>query len=214
MSLTSSAPYVLAWFGLLPSLGQAVGQDLPQVQLKNTIDEQLSVWIQTEAKKWVQPPLYMTRRGSAVINLGTPGKYYIVLRDNVNRDTHIGWIDFHKIARVPKAELLIDQLVVTEQFTYMVNETVTYTEKRTVVEYQPVAKEEEYIYYVRLPNGTLEKRVGVRTVTTYVPVTKEIAVNVTKLVPVQKMGTRNVVKLGLKIQIGDKVQSLEEFFKE
>jgi hypothetical protein len=205
--------YVLAHLVLLSCLNQSFGQDIPQVRLTNTINEQVSVWIQTEVKQWVRPELYMPRRGSVGLNLATEGKYYIVLRDNVNRDTHIGWIDFHKIARVPKAELLIDQFFVTEKFTYTVTIPVTVSETRKEIVYQTVAKEVEYTYKVRLPDGTVETRVAQTTVFAAVPVEREVIVMVTRSVSQQREATRTVARFGMKIRIGQKIQTLEEFFQ-
>ncbi len=58
------------------------------------------------------------------------GKRYIVVRDEANRDTHIGWVDLEAIAKSSKPVMLIDGLYVAEQSDQVYTIDVPYTEVR------------------------------------------------------------------------------------
>lgn len=139
---------VILCFLLVPGRGMGAAR---KVNLVNTVDEPFEVWFKTQhSPQWVKPPLYITRKGDVQVNLFAAGQYYLVIRDSARRDTYIGWIDFHAIAAVPKAEVIIAQFIVTETQAYDVMVTV----------YQEETRVDRFgmRYRVRVPVQRVEKR--------------------------------------------------------
>jgi hypothetical protein len=57
----------------------------------------------------------ITRGQEKYLDTATQGKYYLVARDDLQRDFHMGWFDFHDISRkVPKLELSLRNIYTTE----------------------------------------------------------------------------------------------------
>jgi hypothetical protein len=79
------------------------------LSFRNNTGEPIVLWFWPEARKgWVEPPLYLPRSGRDFVNFVSRGKCYLVLRDQLRRDTHIGWLDLFRIASEnPQGEILL-----------------------------------------------------------------------------------------------------------
>ncbi len=101
---------VVVLFILLPSAAWA-----EPLGFRNNLGEVFYVWFWPAARKeWVRPPLYLGRQGDGSVDFVSRGKCYVVLRDQVGRDTHIGWLDLYLISQEnPGGQILLDGLYET-----------------------------------------------------------------------------------------------------
>jgi hypothetical protein len=140
-----------------------------EIRFVNTLGEPVYLWFWPELKKqWVRPAVYLPRQGAQTVAFETPGKRYLVLRDQAQRDTHLGWVDVHRIApQLPRGELLLDVLYVyeTRVRTSVVCKSVPHTRFRRdgTVEtiWRRVCEQREESYKVARPTDVrLMVRVG------------------------------------------------------
>ncbi len=86
-----------------------------QLRVINDYGERIFLWQFLNAK-WDQPPIFFQRGGDGHIDLKRPGKYYLLIRDSLNRDRDIGWKDLHAVHKIdPQAALGIRELIVSEK---------------------------------------------------------------------------------------------------
>jgi hypothetical protein len=104
------------------------------IKYVNGLDESISIWFQPEGSpSFLRPPVSLNPHSeqSASLSGQDPGKRYIVIRDEANRDTRVGWVDLEAIAKSNSPVMLIDGVTVTE--TVMQTHTVFETRTRTVI---------------------------------------------------------------------------------
>jgi hypothetical protein len=77
------------------------------IQVHNGLGEAVGLWVKPESSSdWTRPSLFFARDAIHSLSLVNPGKHYLVVRDEVGRDTHLGWLDLHAIvAKDANAEL-------------------------------------------------------------------------------------------------------------
>lgn len=102
-------------------LGAGVAGAAP-VQIKNSLGEPVTLWLWTQrSQRWLAPPQYLVRDGVIILN---SDRYYVVLRDQANRDEILGWIDLDEISgRRPDAVIALDQIVYATPVNVTVSET-------------------------------------------------------------------------------------------
>lgn len=118
---------VVVLFILLPSAAWA-----EPLGFRNNLGEVFYVWFWPAARReWVRPPLYLGRQGDGSVDFVSRGKCYVVLRDQVGRDTHIGWLDLFLISQEnPGGQILLDGLYETRTREVRVVVTKTVQETR------------------------------------------------------------------------------------
>lgn len=96
------------------------------VKYTNGLSESVTIWFQPQsATTYLRPPLAIGPHStqSSPIDSKHKGKRYIVVRDESNRDTHVGWVDVEAIAKSKTPIMLIDGVEIVESVTqvYTVN---------------------------------------------------------------------------------------------
>jgi hypothetical protein len=87
------------------------------IRILNNSDQPWSCWMYVESKKaWNNPAFFLAKNAKTEIQLVSPGRFYLVLRDEAKRDQHLGWYDLHKLAQILPEDKTIDlvSVVVTE----------------------------------------------------------------------------------------------------
>jgi hypothetical protein len=109
-----------------------------QIHMLNTFGEAITVWFwPDQTHEWIRPALYMPSNARVDVNLTSPGSYYIVVRDQADRDVHVGWRDLHQVSKkVRDGLILLDALYVPEQRT----ETSTVMVQKTEIVTGPDGK--------------------------------------------------------------------------
>jgi hypothetical protein len=132
------------------------------IKFVNSLDEAIELWFRPESSsKYIKPTLGLGPKVTKSIPLSDryPGRRYIVMRDEANRDTHIGWVDLEAIASSRSPVVLIDGIVVTEQRTQQYTVAVPVYESvigpdgrpRTVKKYRSETRERTVNVYLRVP---------------------------------------------------------------
>jgi hypothetical protein len=83
--------------------GSCLGQT---VHLTNTMDEPIDLYVWKTSRNAYERT-YFGRQERKPINCDSPGKYYVVIRDSLNRDLRVGWVDLRTLSA---SELAIDVL--------------------------------------------------------------------------------------------------------
>lgn len=103
------------------------------VKYRNNTDESVQLWFQPEgADSYIRPPIAVRPKSEEVgaISPQFPGKRFIVIRDEANRDTRIGWVDLWEVAGSKKPVMLIDGVVVAETREESYTVAIPYTAER------------------------------------------------------------------------------------
>lgn len=111
------------------------------LRIRNDSPQPWSLWMYSEQGRQWLAPTFLPRKQAVKVDLPAAGRVYLVLRDDGDRDRHLGWRDLHaaaeKLAGPPDgvAELALSTRLVTEQReeAYAVETPVQETRVRTVV---------------------------------------------------------------------------------
>ena len=88
----------LAFVVLLLNAGAGSSQDT--LLVNNNTGGFMSLWVWKEQDpRWQVPPLSLPRGVTRELDIRAPGQYYLVARDDVRRDFHMGWFDFREELR-------------------------------------------------------------------------------------------------------------------
>src|SRR5437879_2699416 len=124
-------PGLLALIAPLVLASSGYCQTPPSIKYVNSLDESISVWFQPEKlASFLRPPIYMGPKSEQRVPIEPeyPGKRYIVIRDEANRDTRVGWVDLEAVARSKTPVMLIDGVTVRETRPEVYTVYETYTE--------------------------------------------------------------------------------------
>lgn len=163
---------IVGFFACGPRLAGAAPAE-PALRIRNDSSKAWSLLMYSETGKTWLPPTFLPRRQAVKVDLSTAGRFYLVLRDDGDRDIHLGWRDLHAAARrlagPPDeiAELALSTRLVSEQREqeYTVQVPVMVTRTSTVV-VDGVEKQVEEIITKTVP----ETRTKTLTVSTEIAV--------------------------------------------
>jgi hypothetical protein len=88
------------------------------IKYVNGLDESIQLWFQPKgSREFIRPPVGIGPKGERAVSVSNKhtGKRYIVMRDEAQRDTHIGWVDIESVAASTSPVLLIEGETVFEQ---------------------------------------------------------------------------------------------------
>lgn len=145
MGLKTGGRWVLiVTVAALASFGRAAPDAVPDggvLRIRNDSPHPWTLWMYAaNEKKWLEPR-FLPRERAVGIELAAAGPYYLVLRDDGDREQHIGWQDLHAAVRALAtppdrvAELALTTAVERRQMTetYTVQVPVTEQVVRTIV---------------------------------------------------------------------------------
>ena len=118
-----------------------------KVVIHNMWQQSYQVWFWPRGStRWLRPPLYLRKLESKKADLDASDPYYVVLRDDAQRDTHLGWIDLKTASQAnPGYDIIIEELSEEKEIPY--NVTVCSPETRTrTIDGKP------YTYTVNVPH--------------------------------------------------------------
>src|SRR5438552_1203668 len=109
---TSGSSSLISWLLIAIYVGSANAQNT--LIVKNDTNGFMQLWVWKEQNsRWDHPPMGITRGQEKYLDTATRGKYYLVARDDAQRDFHMGWFDFHDL-KAPKLELLLNKVYETD----------------------------------------------------------------------------------------------------
>lgn len=148
---------ILGWLACGPRFSGAAPAE-PALRIRNDSSKAWSLLMYSETGKTWLPPTFLPRRQAVKVDLSNAGRFYLVLRDDGDRDSHLGWRDLHAVAQRlagppdGMAELALSTRLVSEQReqTYTVQVPVSETRTRTLL-VDGVEKQEEYVVTRMVP---------------------------------------------------------------